>query len=694
GSSSIATDLQYWKDQLADIPEELELPTDRPRSGRRSNAAQDCRYHLQGEALTIFRKFCADHSTSPYIVLVSAFAILLRIYAGNNDIVIGSPLSGRGESDFEDLIGFFDNLMVMRFQIDPAWTVETMLGSVQSYTKQAHQHSGLPFQRLVEELAPSRRLNMLPLFQVEFWVEDKPPLPPAFKTLTVEQMSNERRRVGFDIEVDVLLHHGSLELRWIYSTDLFDRWRVEQMARHYVRLLQSAIEDPSLSLRNLTLFDDAERHALIELGRGAQRFFSDKTVVGMFEEQAARTPDAPAVVSGARTLTYRELDARADKLAAYLAMHGVRPEVVVGVSMDRSPELVISLLAIMKAGGAYLPLDTSYPSLRLAFMVADAGVTILVTQQHLLQQWEDYEGRCIVWEQIQDGLEEASVTQAANRALPDNLAYVIYTSGSTGRPKGAAITHRALCNHMQWMARAFPLDASDALLQKTPLSFDASVWELFAPLLAGARLVLASPDGHRDPAYLWDAVVDFGITTLQLVPALLLAFVEQTSRREPLHLRRLFSGGEALTTELSAKVQRKFAGVSLHNLYGPTETCIQSVVYSCSQADPGTHVPIGQPISNTQVYVLDTGLELAPIGVVGELYIAGSGVGRGYIGKPALVSERYVANPFGNEGSRMYRTGDLTRWRPDGNLEFMGRTDQQVKVRGYRIELEEIETAI
>jgi amino acid adenylation domain-containing protein len=692
--ANLAPHLEYWNEQLFGIPEELRLPKDRLRPARASSAGGLCRTAIEHIDVERIRQFSHNSHSTLYMTLLAAFGVLLARYSGEDDILVGSPIANRRDPQLEQLIGLFVNTLVMRLRVMPSMTFRDLLASVRKTCLEAYEHQDVPFERLVEELAPSRSIAIAPICQVSFAMQNAPAEEWRLKGLKIAPYGAEEVTARNDLEIHAVENAGRIEFYWIYSSDLFDPWRVEQMASHYVRLLRSAIEAPDHPLRNLTFLNDGEKDTLIEFGRGPRVSFSDKTVIEMFEEQAARSPDAPALVCGSQILNYGELDDRVNRLAFYLAERGVKPGVIAGVSLDRSPELVISVLAIMKAGGAYLPLDTSYPSSRLAFMAADAQITVLITQQRLLGLWGKCECGCIVWEQIQHIVAHAPATLHANAAQPSDLAYVIYTSGSTGQPKGAAITHSALSNQMQWMAGAFPLDASDALLQKTPLSFDASVWELFAPLLAGARLVLAKPDGHRDPAYLWDAMVDFGITTLQLVPTMLQAFVEQIGSREPLHLRRMFSGGEALTTELAAKVPSRFAGVTLYNLYGPTETCIQSMVYSCDGAEPRSHVPIGRPISNTQVYVLDTELELVPVGVAGELYLAGAGTARGYVGKAALTSMRFVANPFGNESSRMYRTGDLARWLPDGNLEFLGRADQQVKLRGYRIELGEIETAI
>ncbi len=421
----------------------------------------------------------------------------------------------------------------------------------------------------------------------------------------------------------------------------------------------------------------------------------NECVPAIFSHQARLTPDATALIQEGRRVTYAELESRSNQLAGFLRERGAGPDTLVGLCVERSVEMVVGLLGILKAGAGYVPLDPAYPPERLAYMLADANVPLLLTQTALGGKLPPFPGTAIEIDGQWPSIAQQPAEEQPSAVTPDHVAYVIYTSGSTGAPKGVVIPHRALLNHMLWMRDAFPLRPDDVVLQKTPLSFDASVWEVLAPLLSGATLVLAKPNGHKDPAYLCDVIRDHQVTTLQLVPSMLRLFLEQPAARACKSLRNVFSGGEALTTDLRDKVFDTLTA-DLHNLYGPTETCIQCVVYSCRRDDrtPGATVPIGRPIWNTQVYVLDDRREPVPIGTEGELFIAGAGLARGYLGRPDLTAERFVDNPFGPSGTRMYRSGDVVRYRSDGNLEFVGRADQQVKLRGYRIEPGEIESVL
>lgn len=419
------------------------------------------------------------------------------------------------------------------------------------------------------------------------------------------------------------------------------------------------------------------------------------SVAHLFARQARATPRAVAVQSGNETVSYEELDARARSVASYLVdLYGVRPNQIVGLCVNRSVDLVVGLLGILKAGAAYVPLDPGYPMERLGYMLSDSGTNIVLTQ-HDLAGHLPRDCTNIRLDADRAVIERWRPQPANSDCAPEHLAYVIYTSGSTGRPKGVLMPHRGLTNQMLWIQRAFPLNAADVVLQKTPLSFDASIWEVLAPLLSGARLVMAPPQAHKDPAFMCELVRTYGVTTLQLVPSMLRLFLNEPKVSRCYTLRNVFSGGEALTTDVCEKFFAIFKA-GLHNLYGPTETCIQSVAYTCTgrEINQPANVPIGRPIANTKVYVLDEQYELVPIGAVGELHIGGAGLARGYIGRADLTAERFVPNPFGPAGSKLYRTGDVVKYRPDGLLEFVGRADGQLKVRGFRIEASEVEAAV
>ncbi|MGC2745759.1 MAG: amino acid adenylation domain-containing protein, partial [Candidatus Angelobacter sp.] len=682
---SLSTDLRYWKDQLAGIPEELELPMDRARGKQQTSAAHDCRSILDGQELNALREFCSVYSITPYVALISAFAALLRIYSGSNDIVIGSPLSARRDPRLEGLIGFFDNPLVMRFQIDPEWTVEKMVGSVRSHTLQAHQHKNVPFQRLVEELAPRRRPNISPLFQVEFWVDDNPPLLPLFKTLRAERVLNERRRLGFDMEIDVSVHDDSVELQWIYSADLFDPWRIEQMSRHYARMLDHMVKNPAGLICELELMTAQEKHELlVERNRTEKHLGSELTLHSLFEQHVARDPESLAIIHKNGTLTYGELNARANQLAHYLKKMGVGPEVPVGICLERSFEMVIAVLSILKAGAAYVPLDPHYPADRIALILDHSNVPLLLSTHSMQSRLPATQARTIEldidWEEI-----AGCPTLNLPRVLcADNAAYVIYTSGSTGIPKGVVVTHRGIASLWRSQSDSLSISSNSRVLQFASLSFDASFFELLMTFGFGAALVLIRED-MRTGIDLQNILVANQVTHAVLPPAVLPTL--ENSDQVP--LETLLVAGEACSGRLVADWSSKRR---MFNGYGPTETTVMATIagpLAGSQAPP-----IGRAIWNSRVYVLDDRLQPVSTGVTGELYIAGAGLARGYLRQPALTAERFVADLFGDSGTRMYRTGDLVRWRPDTTLEFMGRADMQVKLRGQRIELREIEAAL
>ncbi|MDP2625480.1 MAG: amino acid adenylation domain-containing protein, partial [Candidatus Rokubacteria bacterium] len=480
-----------------------------------------------------------------------------------------------------------------------------------------------------------------------------------------------------------------------YSTDLFEPPTIERMLGHYEHLLAGIVADPDQRLSELPLLTEPERHRILVDWNATRRPFpSETTLHALFEAQVARTPDAIAVVFEGQTLTYRELDYRANQLARHLRSLGVGPDTLVGVCLERCPEMFVALLGILKAGGAYLPLDPTYPPERLRFMLEDAAPAVLLARQCLADGVPGSGARLLCLDADREAVAAQSGAPLDAVAGPHTLAYVIYTSGSTGRPKGVMIPHRAVCNFLHWTTGALTLTAEDAVLQHTPLNADISVWEIFATLQSGARLVVARPGGHRDTAYLVRLIAEQKVTLLQIVPSLLHALLEEPGLRECACLARVVCGAEVLPVDLQDRFFSRL-DADLYNLYGPTETTIYSTWWLCQRGARHRTVPIGRPIANTQVYVLDGALQPVPIGVPGELYIGGDGLARGYLNRPELTAERFIPDPWSNAPeARLYRTGDLARYLPDGTIEFIGRTDHQVKIRGFRIELGEIEAAL
>jgi amino acid adenylation domain-containing protein len=577
---------------------------------------------------------------------------------------------------------------------------------VKSVTLDAYAHQDVPFERLVEILNPARSVSRHPLFQVVLVADaignrtwqvpglQVKPEPLGHQTTKFDltlYISNESDPDGSPAGI-----RGAIE----YSLDLFDEATAQALAKRLTRLLRQVAEDPSRPVSEYELLTAAERQQILHAWNDTSRPVLGMTLPELLEGQAARTPDAIAVICGGGGVSYRELHERANRLARHLVMLGAGPERLVAVALPRGELMVIALLGVLKAGAAYLPVDLDYPAGRIEFMLADARPALLVTDTATAAGLPGGGPPVICLDDEGTRAALAGVPGSAladgERAvplLPAHPAYVIYTSGSTGTPKGVTITHAAIGNRLAWMQGEYGLSADDRVLQKTPYSFDVSVWEFFWPLIAGAGLVMAEPGGHRDPVYLAELIETAAVTTLHFVPSMLEAFLAAGGAARYAGVRRTFCSGEALSGRLAARFADDTGGSVLHNLYGPTETAVDSTFWECRGGDVSQTPPIGRPIWNTRVFVLDGGLRPVPAGVAGELYIAGAGLARGYLSRPGLTAERFVACPFG-AGERMYRTGDLARWRPDGSLEFLGRVDDQVKIRGFRIELGEIEAVL
>ena len=558
----------------------------------------------------------------------------------------------------------------------------------------AYAHQDLPFERLVEALAPPRDRAYTPIFQVMFVLQNAPVANIVLPDLEVTVEDGDTASTAFDLTLS--LRNARTDSSDRSSTPRTCSMTSPSLGWWGISRLFSAMasRDPAAHLA-LQFLTPPERHQLVEEWNATRQVFPvNRPVHHLFEDQVERTPDRVAVSFGEEQLTYRELNARANQLAHYLQGFGVGPETVVGICIERSLEMVVGLLGVLKAGGAYLPLEPSYPRERLAFMLEDANVPVLLCQHSLRGLPAANGARTVFLDTGWDEIARASEANPESGAAAENLAYVIYTSGSTGRPKGVMISHRALSNHMLWLQAQFPLSETDRVLQKTPFSFDASVWEFYAPLIAGARLMMARPGEHRDTASLVRTISDERITILQVVPTLLRLILDEAGVARLHCLRRVFCGGEPLPVELS----ERFFGLldaSLHNLYGPSEATIDATFWTCSPGDVERSVPIGRPVSNMRAYVLDRHLQPVPVGITGELYLAGDGLGRGYVNRPEPTAENFVPDPFGEEpGGRLYRTGDLARFLSDGRIEFLGRLDAQVKLHGQRIELGEIEARL
>jgi amino acid adenylation domain-containing protein len=694
----LAQQLSYWKQQMASAPPVLELPTDYPRPLAQSFCGAQQSTIFSERLSTQLQQLSRREGVTLFMTLLATWQTLLSRYSGQQDIVVGSPIANRNRSETESLIGFFVNTLVLRTDLSGDPRFLEVLRRVREVALGAYAHQDVPFEKLVEELQPERDLGRSPLFQVMLVLQNAPQTAVQITPdLRLGEISVENQTEKFDLTLSLSeTQEGRLQSVWSYNPALFAKSTIERMIGHFEMLLESVVSNPEQQLSELKLLTDEEQEQiLVGWNSTAAEYPRGKCLHQLFEEQVERTPEAVAIVYDEEKLTYKDLNEKAQRLAHHLQKLGVGPESLVGLCVERSVEMIVGLLGILKAGGAYVPIDPSYPAQRLSFMLADAQVPVLLTQHHLLGSLPEH-GATVV---CLDGNWEADASTCLSDELgcvvtADNLAYMIYTSGSTGKPKGAMTTHAAICNRLLWMQEAFELDATDSVLQKTPISFDVSVWELFWPLLTGARMVLARPGGHQENGYLVQLMAEQEVTTVHFVPSMLEAFVKEEGLESCERIRRVICSGEALGKGLQDRFMKRVGWAELYNLYGPTEAAVDVTSWRCRESDTRA-VPIGRPIANMSVYILDQGMNAAPVGVSGELYIGGVGLARGYWGRGELTAERFVPHPHSAEpGARLYRTGDVARLREDGAIEYVGRADNQVKLRGFRIELGEIEMAL
>ncbi|MGH7580638.1 MAG: non-ribosomal peptide synthetase, partial [Gemmatimonadales bacterium] len=661
-------ELTYWRERLQGAPPLLELPTDRPRPPVQTFRGAKQALLLPRELLPRLRALGRSERATLFMTLLAAFQTLLARYTGQDDIVVGSPIAGRTRTETEGLIGFFVNTLVLRTDLSGDPTFRELLRRVREVAFGAYEHQDLPFERLVEELQPERSLSHSALHQVMFTLQNAPVPLPHLTGLEAEPEPVERGVARFDFSFFVRNDAEGLRALLEYNTDLFEAGTIARLLNHFRTLLEGIVADPDRRLSQLALLTEPERfQALVEWNATEAAFPMEATVHELLEAQAARTPDAIAVAFEDETLSYRELHRRADRLAQVLRSRGVGPEAPVGLCVERSPELLVGLLAILKAGGAYLPLDPAYPRERLELMLADAAVPVVVSQRALLAVLPAGAAAVVC-------LDADDEPPASERAAPndsgvtaEHLAYVIYTSGTTGRPKGVQITHRAAVNLLTSLSRAPGLGPQDILLAVSPLTFDVATFELLLPLLVGGRVVIAPRESTMDGRLLSAAVARAGATAMHATPTTWRMLVESGWTGAP--RLKAMSGGEALPASLAAELLVRCR--ELWDLYGPTETTIQS---AGAPVRAGVPPWLGNMVGNTRLYLLDRGLMPVPVGVPGELYIAGAGLARGYLGRPELTADRFLPEPFSHSTcARMYRTGDLMRRRPDGGLEFLGR---------------------
>lgn len=693
--------LDFWQQQLADIPSILPLPLDKPRPHIQSYRGTKQAFVISAKLTNALKSLSQRENCTLFMILLAAFKVLLSRYTATEDIVVGSPIANRNRTDIEDLIGFLVNTLVLRTNLAENPTFVELLARVKDCTLSAYANQDVPFDLVLDAIKSDRHLSHTPVFQVMFVLQNAPQSNIELPGLTWESLEIEAKTTKFDLTLLIEETETELKACWEYNTDLFNPDTISRMSVHFQTLLTGITANPQQPIAQLPLLTAKEQQLLVEWNVTQADYSLDKSIDRLFAEQVAKTPDAVAVVFEDSQLTYKELNSKSNQLAYYLQENGVKPDILVGICLDRSLEMVISLLAVLKAGGAYVPLDPSYPPERLRLMIEDANLSVLLTQTKLLDLVANSPANTICLDTQWEHIAQNSPVNPVNIATPDSLAYVIYTSGSTGTPKGVMIPHRALCNHMLWMQTELSFTSGDRILQKTPFSFDASVWEFYAPLLVGGTLILAKPDGHQDPGYLTELIIQENITILQLVPSLLRVLLEAENISNCQSLRRVFCGGEILPWELQQRFYRQFEHCELYNLYGPTEATIDTTYWLCPRQGEQIN-SIGKPISNVQVYILDANLQPLPIGIPGEIYIGGAGLAKGYLNRPELTQEKFIPNPFYPSTSphspQLYKTGDKARYLPalkdKGNIEYIGRIDNQVKLRGFRLELGEIKTKL
>jgi amino acid adenylation domain-containing protein len=691
----------YWRHQLAGHEPNLGLPIDRPRPAAQSYRGAVHRFTLDARLSAALKEVGRSAGATPYMTLLAAYATLLHRYSGQHDILVGSPFACRDRPGLEGLAGYVANPVVLRADLHGDPTFTSFLGRVKATVLSALAHQDYPFNLLVERLRPARDLSQTPLFQVSFaWEQPRrfqdgsgaPGTSPGGASLDLETLYLGQGGAPFDLMMLVADTGGEFSCGLQYNTDLFDDTTIERMAGHLATLLGGIVADPDRPLSALPLLTESERREQAAWNETAVSYDAPDSLHEMVAATARRNPNAVALWCDDRETTYAELDRRADALARRLRHLGVGPDSIVAVLMDRSEDLVVALLGVLKAGGAFMPLDPAQPANRIAAMVADTtGVAICVTHQRHLERLHGFTGHRLCLD-VEPEREAGDAVVAGTTSA--SLAYVIHTSGSTGVPKGALNTHGGIRNLLLWMQAAYELTSGDRVLHHTSVTFDASVGEIFLPLIVGARLVIAQPEGHKDAAYLVRTIAEQCVTKVHFVPSILRSFLAEPAVTDCVGLRRVTCGGEVLPYELTQRFLATL-GAELSNEYGPAEAAITAIHLDCERGAAGPEVPIGRPIANVHVHLLDANLQPVPVGVPGELFIGGVGVGRGYLNDADATSARFIPDPFTADSDRLlYRTGDRARYLPDGNIEYLGRLDDQVKIRGVRIEPREVEAAL
>jgi surfactin family lipopeptide synthetase A len=685
GQQAYRDQLEFWKGRLAHPLPLLALPTDRPRPAKLSYRGALFQFSIDADLSERLRGYSRSHGLTPFMAMLSAYFVLLHRYSGQADLLVGTPVAARTRAETRKAVGFYANTLVLRAHLNEQISMPDLLKQVKRLTLEAIENQGVPFEKLVEEMHPERNSSHAPVFQTMFVFQTTPFAKTMFQGFKADPMLIDSGMTKFDITLSVSDFNSAFDCAVEYSTELYDESTIATMMRHYQTLLSSMIDMPEAAIFELPMLDAVEiQRQLVEWNRTKSSKSSARCAHTIFEEQAMRYPDAPAIFFEDSVLTYSDLNLRSNRLARCLQSKGIGVESLVGIILDRSPEFIIALLAVLKAGAAYLPLDPDYPAERLSFMMGDAQPTALITTANYASRFTLDSERLVIVEQTDT--REYDESNLNTNVEPANLAYVIYTSGSTGQPKGTLLEHKGLSNLIDVMCDAFGGGPGRRILQFCSISFDASVWEIFMALGTGGALVVAPGDVLASGPSLVRLLAEKEVTTLSIPPSVLRAIPYANLPK----LDTLITGGEACTLEL---VKTWGKGRRFFNCYGPTETTVCATMHECDPASVHSP-PIGHPVANTTAYILDKNLRVLPVGAAGELCVGGTQVARGYLDRPELTASRFVRDPFRPDGGTIYRTGDLARYRQDGLIEFLGRADRQVKIRGFRIELGEVEQTI
>lgn len=702
--------LLYWENELSGEASILNLHSGKPRPAMQTFSGVSEYFTVDNKLSFKLKELSKKEGTTLFVTLLSAYQILLHFYTSQTEIITGTPTAGRYKSEFDNMTGYFINPVAIKGMFSSGITFREFIQQIKKKVIGALSHQEIPFQVIVEKILKSRDPSRSPVFQAFFAMQGIPKgreiqelivpgnkgVKVKFGDLEIESFDIPQQEGQFDLMLEFFeggnIFTGVLK----YNNDVFESGLIKQMSGHLCNLLQDIADNPEKPVSDLSILSDSEKNKILkEWNNTAVEYDTSLLIHELFSAQAKATPDLTAAEIGNESITYAELDAVTNMLAILLIKKGVVPDTLVGVYLDRSFEMIISLLAILKAGGAYVPVDPSYPKERVDYMLDDSQVKIVLSREIFRSGISDFKNEVIFTDEFSkvSGTESSSIPEVSLSA--GNLAYMIYTSGSTGKPKGAMNTHGGILNRLLWMKDYLGITSSDNIFQKTSFSFDVSVWEFFLPLISGAKLVFAKPEGHKDTSYLAEEIINKNITIMHFVPSMLQVFLEEGKAQECISLKKVICSGEELTKPLQDQFFRIFKNTELHNLYGPTEAAVDVSYWKCEKESKLNFVPIGKPVDNTQIYILNPYLKNVPEGIPGELHIGGVQVAKGYFNREELTSEKFIPDIFsGKENAKMYKTGDLVRYMPDGNIEYLGRLDNQIKIRGFRIELGEIESVL